>query len=214
MEKPTIYYIYDALCGWCYGFSPVIQKFQEKYRDQYKFNVLSGGMVLGDREGPIGEVASYIKDAYKRVEETSGIKFGKAFLEVLEEGSAKISSLPPSVAMAVFKSFKPDEAIAFAAKLQKAIYYEGLPVAEMSTYINCIKEFDIDVEAFEKMMTDQKFLELAKEEFKVVAHWGIQGFPSVVYMKDQHAYLIARGFAPIEKLEETIKNVEAEIARK
>jgi len=26
----TLYYFYDALCGWCYGFSPVIAKLADE----------------------------------------------------------------------------------------------------------------------------------------------------------------------------------------
>ncbi len=210
MEKPSIYYIYDALCGWCYGFSPVIQEFWRNHRDDYQFNVLSGGMLLGEREGPIGESAAYIKEAYKRVEDMTGVKFGHPFLDLLEEGSAMFSSLPPAVALCVFKSFKPLESIAFAARLQKAIYSEGLPVAEMDTYLRCIADFDIDPQAFEKMMTEPKFVELTREEFKVVAHWGIQGFPSVVYRQGKHAYLVTRGYTSLSNLEKALENIKAE----
>jgi hypothetical protein len=63
-----IIYIYDALCGWCYGFSPVMQQLQEKYAGKLEFEVLSGGMIMGLRAGPIGEVAAYIEKAYPDVE--------------------------------------------------------------------------------------------------------------------------------------------------
>jgi putative protein-disulfide isomerase len=56
-------YFYDALCGWCYGFSPVMQKTAEVYQDQFEFQVVSGGMISGSRIGPIGTVAPYIKTA-------------------------------------------------------------------------------------------------------------------------------------------------------
>ena len=31
--QPVIYYCYDAYCGWCYGFSPVIKKIADEYKD-------------------------------------------------------------------------------------------------------------------------------------------------------------------------------------
>ena len=30
----TIYYCYDAYCGWCYGFSPVIKRIFDAYREE------------------------------------------------------------------------------------------------------------------------------------------------------------------------------------
>ncbi len=42
------------------GFSPVIKKIYEEYREKIDFNILSGGMVIGEREGLIGDFADYI----------------------------------------------------------------------------------------------------------------------------------------------------------
>ncbi len=40
-------YVYDALCGWCYGFSPVITDFSARHASEFAVEVVSGGMVLG-----------------------------------------------------------------------------------------------------------------------------------------------------------------------
>ena len=56
-EKTTVLYVFDPLCGWCYGFSPVMVKLNDNYKENVKFVVISGGMVVGDRIGPLGEKA-------------------------------------------------------------------------------------------------------------------------------------------------------------
>ncbi|MFW5762224.1 MAG: DsbA family protein, partial [Cyclobacteriaceae bacterium] len=91
-----IIYCYDALCGWCYGFSPVMEKIHQQYQQDFQFEVISGGMITGERIGPVGEVAPYIKQAYKLVENTTGVKFGDDFLRVLNEGKAIFTSIPPA----------------------------------------------------------------------------------------------------------------------
>ncbi len=77
---PTLIYIYDALCGWCYGFTPVMQQLEAAYRDKVAFDVLSGGMVPPEHAQPVRAKASYIAGAYKTVEEYTGIQFGEAYL--------------------------------------------------------------------------------------------------------------------------------------
>ncbi|MFW5658939.1 MAG: hypothetical protein ACOCZ8_03040, partial [Bacteroidota bacterium] len=44
-KKPTmkVIYVYDALCGWCYGFSPNIQQLHDEFGDRVDFEVVSGG---------------------------------------------------------------------------------------------------------------------------------------------------------------------------
>jgi len=64
--KPTIFYCYDAYCGWCYGFSPVIKKLAEAYGERIPFEVLSGGMILPEQPVPISVTAGFIDKAYQK----------------------------------------------------------------------------------------------------------------------------------------------------
>lgn len=211
-SKPSIYYVYDALCGWCYGFSKVFNEFYEKNKDVYDFQVFSGGMVIGEREGTISEVAGYIKTAYKEVENLTGVKFGDDFIEkTLEEGTSYYSSAPAAMAMALFRSQKPKEVVQFASRLQHAIYSEGLPPAELSTFGKCAEDFNLDPVLFEQKMEDPTIQKLIEEEFRVVNDWGIKGFPCVIYKDGNSAYMIAKGYTPLDLLEETLKNVKSEI---
>jgi putative protein-disulfide isomerase len=142
-------YFYDALCGWCYGFSPVIQKAYEEYKDKMEFEVVSGGMIIGQRIGPIGHVAPYIKTAFKDVESASGVKFGEKFInDVLEEGSTVFSSIKPGIALTVFKSYHPEKQVEFARRLHKAVYYDGIEPDKISSYKYLAEEYGMDPDEF------------------------------------------------------------------
>ena len=77
--KPILFYCYDAYCGWCYGFSPVMKQLSTAFPD-LQIEVLSGGMVLPESPVHISVTASYIQSAYKTVEEYSGVTFGPDYL--------------------------------------------------------------------------------------------------------------------------------------
>lgn len=212
MAKPNIYYVYDALCGWCYGFGPVIKEFHEKHGEEFNFQVLSGGLVTGNRAGPIGVVAGYIKEAYKQVEERTGVKFGDAFLEdVLEPGEALFTSIPPARAMALFRNQLPGKQVEFAARLQKAIYHDGLAPADWNTYGTCAADFGLKADEFAEKMQHPKVEEVVLEEFKVVANWGIQGFPAVLLQQGDQAFLLARGYTDLENIENSLAQVRQKI---
>jgi putative protein-disulfide isomerase len=128
-------YVYDALCGWCYGFSGIITEFVGNHPELTDVEVISGGMVRGERVGPISGMASYLSKAYKEVEDRTGVKFGDAFLnETLVEGTAILNSLPPSIALSIFKTKKPEEQLQFASGIQKAIYYDGKKPEDPNLY--------------------------------------------------------------------------------
>ena len=44
--KPTLFYCYDAYCGWCYGFSPVIKQIAATYKTQLNIEVIGRTEVI------------------------------------------------------------------------------------------------------------------------------------------------------------------------
>jgi putative protein-disulfide isomerase len=61
-ERPEIIYVFDPLCGWCYGFSPVIKQAYDTYKDKADFKVITGGMIIGDQISPIGKMAEPVRN--------------------------------------------------------------------------------------------------------------------------------------------------------
>src|SRR5258708_2903177 len=105
---PTLYYCYDAYCGWCYGFSPVISRISLTYKNHLAFEVLSGGMIITTEPRPLKVTAGYIQEAYKTVEEHTGIKFGEDYLWHIfhpDESDWFPYSEKPAIAMCAFKDY-------------------------------------------------------------------------------------------------------------
>jgi putative protein-disulfide isomerase len=211
MEKGkfSIIYVYDALCGWCYGFSPVIKQIFEKYQTQFDFEVISGGMILGDRQGPIGEVAAYIKGAYKTVEDTTGVKFGENFVDVvLEDGKLYFSSEKPAIALSVFKASYPKKAILFAHDLQKAIYYDGFDLSKDKSYIALAEKYHINPQEFIEKLNSEEFKQAAYYDFALARQLQVTGYPAVfIKTGESNFYMIAKGYTNLESIELRIQNV-------
>lgn len=197
-----IVYVYDALCGWCYGFSPVIKQFYQDHRSDVSFEVISGGMITGSRIGPIGEVASYIQWAYKEVEQATGVTFGQGFLEgVLAEGTTIFTSTPLGIALSVFKSHRPNEAVLFANALQKAVYYDGLAPQDTVAYAPLAEAFGLDGKAFVAQMQQAEFQALAEADFQRSQQLGVSGFPTVFAEAEGNYYRLASGYTRLSDLE-------------
>lgn len=209
----TIIYAYDALCGWCYGFSPIFQAFYEKHQSDHHFEVVSGGMVTGERIGPIGEVASYIKWAYKDVERATGVKFGKDFLEgTLEKGEAVFTSIPAARAMAVFREKRPDAVVPFTGRLQKAIYYDGKVPLDWSHYGPLAADFGLDAEAFVQEIQTEDALAKAQQDFQRNAALGVSGFPTIfVETVEGERIVLCRGAVSAEQLEQRFSQIQKQL---
>ena len=206
--NPKLYYCYDALCGWCYGFSPVITAFAGRH-PELPVHVVSGGMITGERIGPIGEVAGYIRQAYKVVEDRCGITFGRGFLEgILAPGEAVFTSVPAAIAMAVFREQLPARQLDYAATLQRAIYSEGIEPLDLDAYAQRAAPYGLDQADFRNQLDQEDYQQLAQQDFAQTARWGVSGFPTVVYDDGRgKLYALARGYVPLDRLEQAYQSV-------
>ncbi len=211
MEKPAIVYCYDAYCGWCYGFSPVIKKIAETFRDTMDTEVLSGGMILPEKPVHIRVSANYISKAYKRVEELTGVEFGKDYLwHILnpEESDWYPNSEKPAIAMCIFKEFYPGRSIEFAADLQFALHYEGRDLTDDEAYRHLLEKYSIQPEIFYEKLKSNEYKEMAYYEFSLMEQLQVNAFPVVfVQTGELKFHMVAKGYTEYEILKERIENV-------
>ncbi|MBI1343498.1 MAG: DsbA family protein [Terrimonas sp.] len=213
--KKTILYCYDAYCGWCYGFSPVIKKFALHYREQFAFEVLSGGMIISDHPVPVSRTAQYIKEAYKTVEEMTGIEFGKDYLWHIDHPDLSdwfLSSEKPAIAMAVFKALQADRQVEFAADLQYALHFEGRDLTDNEAYRHLLDKYEIPAETFYQLLADEAYKEKAYYEFARCKQLQVSGYPTVLLQADvKKFYLLSRGYTDYDTLAERIRNISLEL---
>lgn len=208
-----IIYLYDPLCGWCYGFSPVMRSWHEQIGSEIPFIVLAGGMVVGERVGPVGEVAPYIKNAYKRVEDLSGVRFGTAFLEMMNAGGATIfNSEPPSRAAYILKDAFPALTVEIAHEVQDIIYKEGRDPNLSASYHDLAKKLGMSATQFDEHFESHSYRLAVQDEFALVARFGVSGFPTVVYRKLDQYYLVSNGFTTLDVLNNTLLAIKKSIA--
>lgn len=203
-------YFFDPLCGWCYGFSPVIRSLAAQ-QDTLPVEVMCGGMITGEREGPLGkQMADYILGVVPRLEGMTGVKFGEKYLDMIRDGSHYNSSVKPSIAVVIMKELHPDRALLFAADLQKISFSEGFDFNEDSTYREMAQRYALDVKDFMRRMADPVYKAKAESEFDLTKRFGITGFPCVVAQHKGQFFMVSSGFTPENELKATLQRIMAE----
>lgn len=213
--KPVIYYCYDAYCGWCYGFSTVMKRIAAEYKDVFTFEVLSGGMIPAENPRPISTTAAYIREAYPRVEELTGIKFGDEYLWHIrnpEQSDWFPHSEKAAIALCIFKALYPEQQVAFAAELQHALHYEGRDLTDDEAYRHLLEKYSMDADDFYKKLHSEEYLEKAHYEFTLCKQLQVTGFPAVLLkVGDTKFYLVARGYTSYEDIKTRLDNILNEI---
>lgn len=213
--QPTIYYCYDAYCGWCYGFSPVITGLEREYKDRIFFDVLSGGMVLPETPTHFGTMARYIQTAYKQVEKLTGVTFGPDFLWHVthpDETDWYPDSTKPAIALCILKEAHPDKAVTIAADLQYALNFEGRDLTDDEAYRHLLPKYEIEEDEFYAKLKSEDYREKAYYDMALVKQLQVSGFPSVLMqVSDSKFYLLSQGYTDYETLRARVEKVLGEV---
>lgn len=204
IEKTEIIYVFDPLCGWCYGFAPVMQKIEAEFRDRAAVSVIAGGMIIGELVGPIGRMAGVIKEGNPRITEMSGVEFGEAFDRMVDEGSTVLNSLPPSRALAVCKELRPGQALEFTREIQNLFFKFGKDLGDIDVLAKAAVLVGIAENEFQELYHQDKYNRRALEDFQYSRDLGVTGFPTVLLKKHDRIKTISRGLQAFEPLKEAL----------
>lgn len=210
--QPKLIYVYDPLCGWCYGFHPVMEKIKKRFGNRMSLEVKVGGLAVGERAQTIDEGFGYIKDGLEQVEKSTGVQFGRNFKLLVEEGSYMYDSVPPCRAQKTMNELAPDQALNFAGTLQNAIFRDGKNLNKWSTYENLISDYDVDPEKFKSRFESDELKNDLIDEFTWCRNHGATGFPTLLIQIDDEISIMTRGYRPYDTVEShlhhLIRNLE------
>lgn len=74
-----LYYVYDPMCSWCWGYKPVWDKIQQALRDKIDIELLVGGLAPDSDVAMPQEMQQQIAAYWKKIENYLGTPFNYDF---------------------------------------------------------------------------------------------------------------------------------------
>lgn len=203
--KTKIYYAMDTMCGWSYGASDVITKIQEKYKDDYDFNLLPGGMWTGDNVEKMSiDMRDYVKGHNAEIEKSTGKKFGEGYNKnILGDDSVLLDSFPGAKAVVVIHKLKKEVEFSFLKKIQDAFFVYGRDMNSLEVYTEIAKSFNISSEEFEKEFNSEDIRQETFKCFNMANIMGAEVFPTIIAVEGYKTCIKAQGyntFVPLDKM--------------
>lgn len=206
-NKISLIYVYDPLCGWCFGFYPVMEKLQKRFENKLTIEVKPGGLATGDRARTIEEGYGFIKNSHGQVEKITGVEFGRNFKLLAEEGSYMVDSMPPCRAQVTMNELHPDQNLRFAGAMQKALFKEGKSLNEWKTYRTILDEFQLDADTFRNRFESEEIKQKTLDEFEWCRSAGASGFPTLLLKVGDEMGVMARGYRPFDTIESHLHHI-------
>lgn len=180
MNTTTLHYIYDPLCGWCYGAAPLVKA----AREVLSVRPHGGGMMVGaHRQTVTPQLREFVKPHDARIAQLSGQRFGQGYLDgLLCDTNAVFDSAPPTAAM-LAADVIAGCGLDMLAQLQFTHYVEGRRIAERAVLIEVAATIGLDPASFAEAL-DRQSGEVVQTHFHetraFMAQVGAHGFPSFV----------------------------------
>ncbi len=206
--KAVLIYCYDAWCGWCYGFSPVMKKLYAHYNEMLTIEVLSGGMIIPKQPVPVSAISEFVMESYQDVEDMTGVSFGEDYLWHMRNPELSDwfpSSEKSAIALTVFKDYEPELQVPFASDLQYGLFYEGRDLTDDEAYRHLLQKYNINAKEFYDKLHSPLYIQKAYDEFALCEQLKVSGYPQLMLqMGSDKIYLINRGYADYDTLSSKI----------
>jgi putative protein-disulfide isomerase len=191
-------YVFDAYCGWSYGFTPTLDELVRR-RPGLEVDVVSGGLFTGARRVPIREFG-YVQGANAKITELTGVAFGPGYERLIADGSFVMDSEDAARGMAAVRQVVPGRAVDLAATLQHAFYVDGLSLSDPATYRTVAAAAGVDPDAVVDAFTAPASA-AAQEDFARAGGLGVHSFPTLLAVDGDRQKVIAVGHATADQVD-------------
>lgn len=174
-----LYYIWDAYCGWSYGFNSIFTDFQTNH-PELDIDIISGGLFLDENSKAVGDYG-FFEAGNAKIAQLYPVTFGENYQAVLEDRSMILDSTGPAVAFAILREQIPtnrQSELAFA--MQKAYFIEGKNLSRPESYQSILTEFGLDKHWLNQLAQALKTGQAAQSDFQKAGIMGVHTYPTVI----------------------------------
>lgn len=173
-----LHYLYDPLCGWCYGASRLVDAAAGVEGLEL---VLHGGGLWPRPTRLPDDMRRYIRDADARVGAMNGVPYGEPYLnELLFDPELVLESRPTIAAVLAAESCQPGKGLAMLHAIQAAHYVEGRHVIQRAVLDELAARIGLAPDAFAAALGSVPVEEHIGNSRRLMSTVGASGFPTFV----------------------------------
>jgi len=181
MTAPTLHYVYDPLCGWCYAVTPMIEAVAQAGIGI----VLHGGGLWEPAAGLAPEKRAYVRQNDARITALTGMTFGPAYLDsLLTDATAVFWSFPTIAAVLAAGAMETGADLRIMHAIQYAHYVDGRRVVETPVLTDVAGSVGLAKDTFLHALQSAPVDEHIARTRRWMQQLGLAGFPSFVLERD------------------------------
>lgn len=206
----NIAYLFDPLCGWCYGAGPTLRQLRD--RTGLVVTPMPTGLFAGEGARPMDEgFAAYAWANDQRIAQLTGQRFTLAYRSnVLQATGGSLDSGPATLALTAVSLDEPERELDVLAVIQSARYVDGQDITAPTVLAEILREVGFDRAAARLEAADDSLVAAnasrISEGRALLAAMGARGVPALVSGHSSRSKLV-----PANALFGGVDNLIAEI---
>lgn len=143
----TLIYLFDPLCGWCYGALPTLLALNNVA--DINVELLPTGLFSGEGARPMNhEFATYAWGNDQRIAHLTGQSFTERYREqVLNDHLQRFDSGPTTLALTTVSLTEPARELETLNAIQQARFIDGLDITQFATLATILRSLKLDAAA-------------------------------------------------------------------
>jgi len=206
---PSLIYIADPMCTWCYGFAPELVTLLQGLPD-LPVEIIAGGLRAYNKQPLEDNLCATMQDHCDRVANACAMPF--AATPVLQPGMV-YDTEPACRALVTARVMAPEASFAVLHAMQHAFFAEGRDVGDGNVLADvCARAmaesgFPVAPEAFKDKWMSREMVLATAEDFGQTRRWGVNGFPTLILERNGRLDLVTAGYVGTEQLIEQMQAV-------
>ncbi len=179
MSKTSkLYYVYDPMCSWCWGYKPIWQQIEQAVYEGVEVQYLLGGLAPDSDVAMPLEMQQQIASYWKKIENYLGTQFNYDFWT---NNTPRRSTYPACRALLAARAQGKEMEMLDA--IQKAYYLEAKNPSDDEVLIGLAKQIGLDSRRFEEQFLAQTTQQKLLDEIAFARSIGGNSFPSLFVEK-------------------------------
>ncbi|MCK1709161.1 MULTISPECIES: DsbA family protein [unclassified Bradyrhizobium] len=179
-----ITYLFDPLCGWCYGADPTLEKLAQL--DDVTLALMPTGLFAGEGARAMdAQFAAYAWQNDQRIARLTGQPFSERYRsEVLGKSGGMFDSAPATLGMIAVRATEPARELEALKAIQRARYVDAQDIASLAGISNILRSIGLPAAAERVRAQDSELMQTYRREIQAaqfeMQRFGISGVPAVL----------------------------------
>jgi len=185
---PTLYYIHDPMCSWCWGFRDVWQKLQTQLTGKVNVEYILGGLAPDNNQVMPVDMQQTIENTWRRIQhEIPGTLFNFDFWKLNEP---KRSTYPACRAIIAARKQQPELAYKMLLAIQQAYYLQAKNPSDIDILIGLAADIGLNTKLFAGDINSDLCQSDLQKEVTFSRDINVYSFPSLVLMREKSHILL------------------------